>query len=458
VVLSVTLLLVANLSVDTALGHDCCDPVPCIPGNATINSATLGLYVVKGAGQEVRVHRITAPWTETGVRWGNFGSSYDAEVAGSFLAPSSGLVLVDITSLFLDWFYGVYPNFGLLLEQGATSPPVQYRSSDYLDCLYRPFLEICYTTSGEEVCVILARPCANVADASIWELDLEEYEGGHTSTLFTGLVSGYEKMPLFRFEFEICDGCRVTGGGVDTSGNWDHTLEDGEMVRNGAGNLPEGVDRAQFGGQAGANTGQQPQPKGEWTHHQQRGPSGKFTFHGGTASAPPGTEIDEIRCSDPGGCKPSGDPPSPAKQIDFDGIGTFKNIGNGGGAPLFEIADVHVTPEPQGNKAFNGTYHWFEVNIDDLGEPGGYNKGAPPSEECPDIGFGEKGTGGLANCDCPDFYRITIYNGVSAADVVWDGDGSINPANLRAQPVIYEFYGYIDGGNLQIHYPTGFDR
>ena len=44
--------------------------------------------------------------------------------------------------------------------------------------------------------------------------------------------------------------CRFTGGGVDTDMNWDHTLEDGEMVRNGSGNIPEGIDRAQFGGQA----------------------------------------------------------------------------------------------------------------------------------------------------------------------------------------------------------------
>jgi len=260
--------------------------------------------------------------------------------------------------------------------------------------------------------------------------------------------------------FDVCEddaGCRFTGGGVDTDGNWDHTLENGDMIRNGSGNLPAGVDRSQFGGQAGANTGQQPQPKGEWTHHQQKGPSGDFVFHGGTASAPEGTEIDEIRCSDPGGCKPSGDPPSPAKQLDFDGIGTFRSMGKGKNAPDFEIAHPNATAEGRGNKAFGGTFHWFEVNIDDLGERGGLNTGAPNSQECPDIGFGEKGAMELANCACPDFYRITIYNGVDASDVVWLPDGSIDPALLRAQDVIYEFYGYIDGGNLQIHRPTGFD-
>jgi hypothetical protein len=230
------------------------------------------------------------------------------------------------------------------------------------------------------------------------------------------------------------------------------------MIRNGAGNLPEGVDRSQFGGQAGASTAEPPQPMGEWTHHQQRGPSGSFTFHGGTASAPAGTEIDEIRCSDPGGCKPSGDPPSPAKQLDFEGIGTFKSLGKGKNEGTFEIPNANVTSEGKGNQAFDGTFHWFEVNIDDLGEKGGLNSGAPNSAECPGIGFGEKGAAELANCDCPDFYRITIYDGVNAADVVKLPDGSIDTAPLKAKSIIYEFYGYIDGGNLQLHRPTGVDQ
>jgi hypothetical protein len=242
--------------------------------------------------------------------------------------------------------------------------------------------------------------------------------------------------------------CRFTGGGVGTDTT---TFEEGEMVwENGVG-----TDRAQFGGQAGANTALPPQPAGEWTHHQQRGISGKFTFHGGTSSAPDGTEIIEIRCRDAGGCAP-GDPPSPAKQLDFDGIGTFKSIGKGNNVPEWEIEEpeLNVTAEGKGNKTFDGTFHWFEVNIDDLGEPG--NKGT--STDCPPLGFGEKGTGGDADCGCPDFYRITIYDGARRGDVVWE-NGSIDPSSLPRLPgdVIYEFYAYIDGGNLQIHRLTGFD-
>jgi hypothetical protein len=261
-------------------------------------------------------------------------------------------------------------------------------------------------------------------------------------------------------------GCRFTGGGVDTDGNWDHTLESGEMVRNGVGKLPAGIDRYQFGGQVGARTAAQPQPSGEWQHHQQVGPSGSFSFHGGTHSAAPGTRIVDVRCSDPGHCEPARK--APAKQLDFDGIGTFSNLGKGKNAPVFE-SPGNVIAEPSGKKGSPFTFHWFEVNIDDLGEPG-RAIGAPDPVMCPGRGFGEKSVGPfpvpggpplplapLANCDCPDFYRITIYKGVLSTDVTLLPDGRVDPNSLDRSNVIYQAFGYIDGGNLQIHPPTGFD-
>lgn len=210
--------------------------------------------------------------------------------------------------------------------------------------------------------------------------------------------------------------CRVTGGGVDEFGNWDGTEADGTHGNRSA------TDRYTFGGQAGAPTASQPQPWGEWTHHQQRGPSGSFVFHAGTASAPEGTEIDLIVCSDPGWCVQAR--PAPAKQIDFGGVGTFKNMK---GAPAGIAANVAV----------GESLHWFEVNIDDLGEPGGH---ADPGG-CDPLGFGRNGGPELADCDCPDFYRIRIYEGPT--------DGSA---------IMYEVYGYIDNGNFQIHPPTGRDE
>jgi hypothetical protein len=203
-------------------------------------------------------------------------------------------------------------------------------------------------------------------------------------------------------------GCRVTGGcndGKDTASSNVYTC----------------------GGQAGAPLASPPQPWGNWTHTQKTGPSGGFTFHGGTPSAPPETEIDWIVCTDPGWCRQAR--PAPAKQIDFGGVGTFKNMKNSVPA---SISDHVVVGE---------SLHWFEVNIDDLGEPGNDGKQNLPPEDCEELGYGRNGGQELADCDCADFYRIQIHQGPT-----------------DSSPVMYEVYGYIRGGNFQIHPPTGRDR
>jgi len=206
--------------------------------------------------------------------------------------------------------------------------------------------------------------------------------------------------------------CRVTGGGVDEFMTWDGSEAKGRQEKD------LGENRYTFGGQAGAPTASQPQPYGEWTHHQQAGPDGNWVFHAGTASAPDGTEIDVITCSDPDNCVPART--APAKQIDFEGVGTFKNIKNA--PPAYD----GVVP--------GESMHWFAVHIEDLGEPGRGGKIDPPAEWCPPTGS----AGMLADCDCPDFYHIRIH---TTAD--------------PSSPVLYEVYGYITGGNLQIHPPIG---
>lgn len=219
-------------------------------------------------------------------------------------------------------------------------------------------------------------------------------------------------MPLPSEVFAV----RVTGGGVDSGDLWDGTSAKGRSQES------DGINRYTFGGQAGAPTSSQPQPYGEWTHRQRSGPDGSFTFHAGTASAPAGTEIDLIIASDPGWCVQARK--APAKQIDFEGIGTFKNI---------------KKPSPALVNIVSGeTFHWFEVHIEDLGEPGKNGRQALPPETCPPEGS----AGEPADCDCPDFYRITIYE---AFDPQTQAPDMTN--------VIYEVYGYIRGGNLQIHPP-----
>ena len=209
--------------------------------------------------------------------------------------------------------------------------------------------------------------------------------------------------------------CRMTGGG---------NSEAEETNPDRIGNGPD-MNVFSCGGQAGAPTARQPQPYGEWTHSQKRGPAGSFTFHAGTASAPPETEIDWIACTDPGWCVQARH--APAKQLDFAGVGTFHNMKN-------------VPPSIASYVVVGESFHWFEVNIDDLGEPGKAGKQPPPAETCDVLGYGRNGGEELAECDCPDFYRIRIYAGPDENSII-----------------IYEAYCYMQGGNFQLHPPTGRD-
>jgi SdrD B-like protein len=213
---------------------------------------------------------------------------------------------------------------------------------------------------------------------------------------------------------EESEGCRMTGGGVNELGEWNGTLTNGKAT-NG--------DRYTFGGQAGANTALPPQPAGEWEHNNHSGPSGAFAFHGGTHSAPDGTEISLIECYDEGFCNPAR--PAPDKQLDFYGVGMFKNLRG-------------VPPIISSNVVAGQSLHYFEVNVDDGGEPG---RGKTVPNSCPGDGFGRNGSVALVDCACPDYYRIIIH-------------ATTDPTSA----VIYTVAGYPAGGNLQIHPLTGFDK
>ena len=253
----------------------------------------------------------------------------------------------------------------------------------------------------------------DMPDNGVATVDLDGVAGVVTMLVWLNGSGGFENIV---FSQEIGGtACRVTGGGVDTDASWDGTMAN---AKNGRGSE---VNRYQFGGQAGAPTASQPQPHGEWTHHQQRGPAGSFVFHAGTSSAPEGTEIALIECSDPGFCFPAR--PAPAKQIDFEGVGSFKN--------------VHDPSDALDGVIVGETLHFFRVHIEDLGEPGRNGRQDPPDSECPESGS----SGGVAPCSCPDFYRITIYKEFLPGE----------PPNTA--DAIYEVDGYITGGNLQIHPP-----
>jgi hypothetical protein len=124
-----------------------------------------------------------------------------------------------------------------------------------------------------------------------------------------------------------------------------------------------------------------------------------------------------IECSDPGFCNPARH--APAKQIDFEGVGQFNNIGKGTPSIITDVATA------------NSTFHWFHVHAEDAGEGG--NTHSPhnlPEGDCPAGGH----AGTTLDCACADYYSIRIHAGPTPDS-----------------PVIYHVEGYITGGNLQIY-------
>jgi len=110
----------------------------------------------------------------------------------------------------------------------------------------------------------------------------------------------------------------------------------------------------------------------------------------------------------------------PGASANFSGVGQFKNIDSAD--PL--LAGVLA----------QWTYHWFDVHIEDLGEPGSKPRVKP--QNCPAAGSGTDAFANPpvfmpANCNCSDFYRIRIYE---AFDPASEGPDKTN--------VIYQVSGY----------------
>lgn len=131
-----------------------------IPVQSGIASATFAAYVeFYNANRSTNIHRITAPWTETGATWAsrdgtnawaNAGGDYDATVEASFTPSAAGTWNNwTITSLVDAWVRGTKANYGLLVkwaDESTGNVGNSYYSSDYTtDPTLRPKLTVTYT-------------------------------------------------------------------------------------------------------------------------------------------------------------------------------------------------------------------------------------------------------------------------------------------------------------------------
>lgn len=221
----------------------------------------------------------------------------------------------------------------------------------------------------------------------------------------------------------VTGACRMTGGGVTATGD---ILLDASGSPVPSAQATDGKNIYTFGGQIGAPTAAAPNPKGEWTHHQFKGPAGDFVFRVGSSSAPKDTYVTQVTCSDPVNCQPAR--PAPFKQLDWQGIGSFRNAKG----PIASIVNTENDKTPGYSR------HFVRVHIEDLGEPGG--TGQQKNNNCTHVigtlvGDPTTDPAAAAVCSaCADVYQIEIR-------------ATEDPAS----PVIYSVGGYINQGNLQIH-------
>ncbi len=182
-----------------------------IPYGATMESATFYIYAGVASGKTVDLQRVTNDWDEYAVTWNNFGAAYTSDIYGSFISDVIGWKSTDITSLVQEWIDGTYDNFGFVMIQNEDMSPYSiYNSRENAN--FKPYLEICFTTDAGVFC----ETTLPIADAYIWKYYLD-YNGGTSSSLYTGWISAAEKQSLVKFELETIptqtlDGCTLTIG------------------------------------------------------------------------------------------------------------------------------------------------------------------------------------------------------------------------------------------------------
>jgi hypothetical protein len=219
-----------------------------LPDGAVLTSATFGVYVndmTGGTTHHVNIHRITAPWDEHTVTWNSFAGSYDPTIIATMNILGVGWYTADITSLVQDWLDGVYPDYGILIEQ-AEDRFTRYSSSEYGVAALHPYLEICYTVDGNPFCDTIQRGFfGEVADAVIQEI-YPNTNAGNSDLLYTLNVNGLDKQSMFKFDVEFepeppdSTDVQLTPTGTDCCDFVDGTAQDLILTVNPRGKIAPG--------------------------------------------------------------------------------------------------------------------------------------------------------------------------------------------------------------------------
>jgi len=124
-----------------------------IPSGTFISSAKLNLYYYNyndsnPSGNPINVYRITSTWSESTTNWNN-RPTYDSNVASTVSGPGSyGWVQWNVRSDIQGFVNGSKTNYGwqIMDASASSNSMIYFRSKEYTDSNYRPYLEVEYGT------------------------------------------------------------------------------------------------------------------------------------------------------------------------------------------------------------------------------------------------------------------------------------------------------------------------
>ena len=116
-----------------------------IPAGARVASATAWFYeTLNNNASPVKIHPVTAAWTEAAVTWDNIGTNYDSQVFGVLPQQSAAGVWipVNLTALTQSWVNDASTNYGIMLIGMPDDLTTQFSSREYGTANLRPYLEV----------------------------------------------------------------------------------------------------------------------------------------------------------------------------------------------------------------------------------------------------------------------------------------------------------------------------
>ena len=168
----------------------------------TATSATLHIFNYFANEQTISIYGVSSNWEECVVTWNTQPTTYPG-IEGSFSTSASGWLTADVTGLVNKWLNGTIDNYGLLLSSTGTNLE-QFDSREGTNV---PYISIVYSDGSENV--------LDIADTDINQLH-PDVNYGNEVFLYNGIVNGYEKYALIKFDVEPTQ----YGGCTHTPGYW----------------------------------------------------------------------------------------------------------------------------------------------------------------------------------------------------------------------------------------------